>query len=117
MNSRARSACGCITSSGQTTAGHHNHPFKWSFSIVLRGSYIEEVLHIGLRGLLANPPHPLLQLDPEREVSPDHGAARQRLDALRNGPSRQQLGLLGAGPGGHVHWRQYNQENSMKVEA
>src|SRR5688500_1614193 len=24
--------------------GHHNHPFSWSFSIVLRGSYTEEVL-------------------------------------------------------------------------
>lgn len=24
--------------------GHHNHPWRWSFSIVLRGSYTEEVL-------------------------------------------------------------------------
>jgi hypothetical protein len=29
---------------GPDDAGHHNHPFKWSFSIVLRGSYTEEVL-------------------------------------------------------------------------
>ncbi len=26
-------------------AGHHNHPSAWSFSIVLWGSYTEEVLH------------------------------------------------------------------------
>jgi hypothetical protein len=24
--------------------GHHNHPWRWSFSIVLRGSYTEEYL-------------------------------------------------------------------------
>lgn len=28
-------------------AGHHNHPFKWAFSIVLWGGYIEEVLNPG----------------------------------------------------------------------
>jgi hypothetical protein len=29
---------------GPDDAGHHNHPFKWSFSIPLWGSYTEEVL-------------------------------------------------------------------------
>jgi hypothetical protein len=29
---------------GPDDAGHHNHPFKWAFSIVLWGSYTEEVL-------------------------------------------------------------------------
>jgi hypothetical protein len=29
--------------------GHHNHPWRWSFSIVLRGSYTEEVLEVGAR--------------------------------------------------------------------
>lgn len=30
-------------------AGHHNHPSRWSLSIVLRGSYTEEVLDITYR--------------------------------------------------------------------
>jgi len=29
---------------GPDGSGHHNHPFKWAFSIVLWGSYTEEVL-------------------------------------------------------------------------
>lgn len=29
-------------------AGHHNHPFSWAFSLVLWGSYDEEILHTGL---------------------------------------------------------------------
>lgn len=29
---------------GPDDAGHHNHPFAWSFSIVFWGSYTEEVL-------------------------------------------------------------------------
>lgn len=29
---------------GGDDAGHHNHPFKWCFSIVLWGSYTEEIL-------------------------------------------------------------------------
>lgn len=29
---------------GPDDAGHHNHPFKWAFSIVLWGGYTEEVL-------------------------------------------------------------------------
>lgn len=35
---------------GPDDAGHHNHPFAWSFSIVLSvlwgGSYTEEILHV-----------------------------------------------------------------------
>lgn len=31
---------------GPDDAGHHNHPFAWSFSIVLWGSYTEEVLRL-----------------------------------------------------------------------
>lgn len=27
-------------------AGHHNHPFAWSFSIVLKGSYYEDILDV-----------------------------------------------------------------------
>lgn len=30
---------------GPDGSGHHNHPFKWALSIVLWGSYTEEVLH------------------------------------------------------------------------
>lgn len=29
--------------------GHHNHPWTWSFSIVLRGSYTEQVLRDPIR--------------------------------------------------------------------
>lgn len=31
---------------GPDDAGHHNHPFKWAFSIILWGSYTEEILHV-----------------------------------------------------------------------
>jgi hypothetical protein len=69
--------------------GHHNHPFVWSLSIVLRGSYTEEVLEPGERPhwpfrvrarrvrwfnfIRANKYHRIVALHPSPGAPPDSG--------------------------------------------
>ncbi|MES2384494.1 MAG: hypothetical protein V4593_08090 [Pseudomonadota bacterium] len=112
--------------------GHHNHPFAWSLSIVLRGSYTEEVLHIGTKvtwtetrrvrwfnWITADKYHRIVSLHPARPgAAPGAGVWTLFLA----GPlARDRAGTpRGWGfwlPGrGHVPWKQRNAELERAAE-
>ncbi len=104
--------------------GHHNHPFAWSLSIVLRGSYTEEVLHRPLAScpnmpatlesrrvrwfnfIRADKYHRITELHPGRGAAPDAGCWTLFLAGpLRRRDNGDPTGWGFWVPGrGHVDW-------------
>lgn len=90
---------------GPDDAGHHNHPFKWALSIVLRGAYTEEVLQADGR----------VTLHLRRWLNWIPAAKYHRIVDLHGdvwtlfltGPRVQSWGFWVHGEG-HVPWRVYN---------
>lgn len=110
---------------GPDDAGHHNHPFKWSFSLVLWGSYTEEVLEwCPLCTLLeGNNPAGHIRTRRVRWFNWIPNGKYHRIVELHGsvwtlffmGPRTTSWGFWVPGRG-HVPWREYNRENGTLEE-
>lgn len=110
---------------GPDDAGHHNHPFKWSLSIVMPWcSYTEEVLvfsHLDLLACKLGLPHlacPEIVTRRVRWFNWIPNGKYHRIVELHGkvwtlffmGPRTTSWGFWVPGRG-HVPWREYNREN------
>ncbi len=105
----------------------HNHPFKWSLSLILTGGYEEERMEEEWIGSPYSQPHVTVRRRKVRPFTLNFIRANDfhRVDLAKTkawtlflaGPRVQDWGFLDPGTGRYTPWRQYVRERGETTES